>query len=99
MTIKYEYQITPRTPELGGGWTLTLLENGEPVGGGVFPPEYEDAELGMAWFNQLTESQRRYWLNRADSARPADAWDRFLLEEAHVAAQEEGRAWLNSRRS
>lgn len=26
---------------LGGGWNLRLLENGEEVGGGVFPlPEY-----------------------------------------------------------
>ena len=33
----YEYKVTPRPPALGGGWRLQLLENGEEVGGGVFP--------------------------------------------------------------
>jgi hypothetical protein len=32
------YQIEPRPAELGGGWTLKLSENGEEMGGGVFPP-------------------------------------------------------------
>lgn len=32
------YEIAPRVPELGGGWTLRLLEDGEEVGGGYFPP-------------------------------------------------------------
>lgn len=34
---EYEYKVTPRPPSLGGGWRLQLLENGEEVGGGVFP--------------------------------------------------------------
>jgi hypothetical protein len=43
MPTEYDYQITPRTLGLGGGWNLRLLENGEEVGGGVFPlPEYCD---------------------------------------------------------
>lgn len=33
----YSYEITPRPVALGGGWRLRLLENGEEVGGGVFP--------------------------------------------------------------
>ncbi len=33
----YEYKVTPRPQALGGGWRLQLLENGEEVGGGVFP--------------------------------------------------------------
>ena len=33
----YGYAIDPRPAELGGGWRLRLLENGEEVGGGVFP--------------------------------------------------------------
>ena len=35
----YAHTITPRPPELGGGWRLRLLEDGEEVGGGVFPPD------------------------------------------------------------
>lgn len=36
------YQIDPRPADRGGGWRLRLLENGEEVGGGVFPlAEYE----------------------------------------------------------
>jgi hypothetical protein len=36
--MKYTYDITPRSAELGGGWRLQLLEDGVEVGGGVFPP-------------------------------------------------------------
>ena len=31
------YQVTPRLAELGGGWSLKILENGEEMGGAVFP--------------------------------------------------------------
>lgn len=34
---RYGYEIQPRPAELGGGWLLRLFENGEVVGGGVFP--------------------------------------------------------------
>lgn len=34
---RYGFAIDPRPAELGGGWFLRLLENGEEVGGGVFP--------------------------------------------------------------
>jgi hypothetical protein len=40
------YEILPRPAELGGGWRLRLLEKGEEVGGGVFPPE-NGTEEGM----------------------------------------------------
>ena len=33
----YTYEINPRPAELGGGWKLRLLEDGEEMGGGVFP--------------------------------------------------------------
>lgn len=33
-----------------------------------------EAEVGMAWWNRLTKSQRRYWLDVAGSARPVDAY-------------------------
>lgn len=43
---KYSYEVNPRPPELGGGWRLRLLEDGEEMGGGVFPPvdDIEDAK-------------------------------------------------------
>lgn len=40
-------------------------------------PDCEDARLGMAWWNGLTCQQRRKWLERAESARPMDAWRAF----------------------
>lgn len=39
----------------------------------------EDAE-GMTWWNSLTPQQRRHWLDRAGSARPADAWRAYQHE-------------------
>lgn len=37
----------------------------------------DDAEKGMAWWNTLSESDRLYWLELANSACPADAWEWF----------------------
>ncbi|CDG86154.1 hypothetical protein [Janthinobacterium agaricidamnosum] len=36
--MTYAYEILPRPDHLGGGWRLRLLEDGQEVGGGVFPP-------------------------------------------------------------
>ncbi len=33
-----------------------------------------DAEIGMAWFNSMTPSQRLEALRAADTCCPADAW-------------------------
>ena len=38
------YEINPRPPALGGGWSLRLLEDGEEAGGGYFPPVPTDDE-------------------------------------------------------
>lgn len=44
----YGYTIDPRPAALGGGWRLRLLENGEEIGGGVFPPlDIDDARLAL----------------------------------------------------
>lgn len=95
--MRYSYEITPRSVELGGGWRLRLLEDDEEVGGGVFLVEPADPRQGMAWWNAMTEDDRSYWLHMTDSARPADAYDVFLLAEAHSDAQSEAYAWLDSR--
>jgi len=42
----------------------------------------QDAQKGMDWWNGIDEKSRGDWLNKAGSARPADAW------EAAKAAQE-----------
>lgn len=42
--------------------------------------EITDDDLkGIAWWNHCTEEERRYWLDRADSACPVDAWRAYKL--------------------
>ncbi len=41
-----------------------------------------DARAGMAWWNSLTPTRRREWLDAARSARPADAWSAFKAQGA-----------------
>ena len=36
-----------------------------------------EALIGMSWWNSLPPTRRRYWLEVAGSARPADAWRAF----------------------
>lgn len=97
--MQYSYEITPRPAELGGGWRLQLLENGEEVGGGVFPVVPADPHQGMTWWNAMTENERARWLEVADSARPADAYHAFQQAEAYANAESEAHAWLNSRQA
>jgi uncharacterized membrane-anchored protein YhcB (DUF1043 family) len=35
----------------------------------------QDAQAGMAWWNGIDEKSRGEWLNKANSARPSDAWE------------------------
>lgn len=61
----FSYEITLHPVELGGGWRLRLLEGGEEVGGGVFPPVdgIEDAKeaLQAAW--EDAEAEAYSWLD------------------------------------
>ncbi|MHB1870889.1 MAG: hypothetical protein ACYCT1_08550 [Steroidobacteraceae bacterium] len=41
-----------------------------------------DARAGIAWWNSLTPTRRREWLEVAQSPRPADAWRAFQAEGA-----------------
>jgi hypothetical protein len=59
------YEIAPRLPELGGGWNLRLLEDGEEMGGGYFLPipdphaAYIDLlDLALDWVEGQVERQR-----------------------------------------
>jgi hypothetical protein len=90
------YEISPRPPALGGGWKLTLLENGQEAGGGVFPVTEEDPHAGMTWWNAMTEEKRAHWLLMAASATPADARHAFLLAEAYADAREVGEDWIDA---
>lgn len=97
--MKYSYEITPRPSELGGGWRLRLLEDGEEVGGGVFPVAPADSSEGMTWWNAIAANERGHWLKMADSARPSDAYQAFLVAEAYADAEREAYAWLDSRQA
>ena len=41
-----------------------------------------DARIGMAWWNSLTPTRRREWLEAAHSGRPVDAWNAFKAQGA-----------------
>ena len=41
------YEIKPRPANLGGGWVLTMLEDGEEMGRGVYPLFRQDRPLGV----------------------------------------------------
>lgn len=95
--MSYSYEIKPRPPELGGGWKLTLLQDGQEAGGGVFPVLEDDPQAGMSWWNNLAEEQRAHWLMMAASAMPAAARHAYLLAEAYNDAQDEADAWMSTR--
>jgi len=96
--MKHSYEINPRPVELGGGWQLRLLENGEEAGGGVFPIQ-DDPHAGMSWWNECSEQERAHWLMMAASARPADAYHAYLLAETYADAETTAYEWLDSRGS
>ena len=95
--MKYTYQIKPRSVELGAGWELTLLEDGQEVGGGVFPIGTDDPQADSQWWDELTEKKRAHWLSMASSNASEAARYAYLLAEAYNDAQDEADAWLDAR--
>lgn len=95
--MSYSYELTPRPAELGGGWRLQLLEDGQEAGGGVFPIPQDDPQAGMTWWNECSEQERAHWLMMAASARPADAYHAFLLAETYADAEATAYEWLDSK--
>ena len=93
----YSYEIKPRPDELGGGWKVTLLQDGQEVGGGVCPVPEEDSQAGMDWWNSLTEKRRAHWLTMAASAMPTAARHTYFLAEAYNDVQDEAEAWMSAR--
>lgn len=90
------YVITPRSADLGGGWKLVLLEDGEEAGGGVFPVPEEQPSVGMDWWDALSIEERAYWLVKAGPAAPANAWRPWMLALAYEDAVQEGEAWVGN---
>lgn len=91
--MKRSYEITPRPEALGGGWNLKLFEGGQEAGGGAFPIAEDDPQVGIGWWNALTEERRAHWLMMAASAMPAAAHHAYLLAEAYNDALDAGDAW------
>lgn len=46
-----------------------------------------DEQLGMDWWNGLTEERRAHWLKVADSAAPFAAWRAFRAAEDDLALE------------
>lgn len=91
--MKRSYELHPRSDDLGGGWNLKLLEDGQEAGGGVFPVPHEAPQAGIEWWNNMSENQRAHWLTMAASAVPAAARHAYLLAEAYNDALGEGESW------
>jgi hypothetical protein len=93
----YSYTVEPRPDHLGGGWRLRLIEDGQEVGGGVFPAPARDPVEGIDWWNELSEADRGYWLKQAIEPTAAEAFNAYLVASALADAEEEAQDWINSR--
>lgn len=87
------YAVLSRLDVAGGGWKLVLYDQGEETGGGVFPIPKEDPKAGMDWWNEIPKEERAYWLVKAASAVPADAYHAYLLDMAYNDAIQAGEDW------
>lgn len=90
------YEIVPRPADLGGGWKLTLLEDGQEAGGGVFPVPKEDPQDGIDWWNRLSKEDQGHWIMMAVSPIPAVARLAYRLAEAYADARQEGENWVSA---
>ncbi len=62
------FEIDPRAPELGGGWRLRLIEDGEEVGGGVFPASETAVSKTDAYADAMDEAEG--WLASRQAPPP-----------------------------
>jgi len=89
------YRIEPRSPNMGGGWTLKKYEDDREVGIGAFLANpHEDSRIGMEWFYRLPEDVQDHWLRTGGSERLIDAWRAYLNAEAFMDAKKEAEMWL-----
>jgi len=63
--MRYSYEIKKRPAGIGAGWQLSLLENGQEVGGGIFPPgdEAKDADEALQTAFEDAERTAYEWLD------------------------------------
>lgn len=83
--MNYSYEINPRSVDVGGGWRLRLLEDGEEVGGGVFPPVegIEDAKEALQAAFDDAEGEAYAWLGSRDAMdAPPDGDERQRRQAA-----------------
>lgn len=78
---------TPLTDWLCGHCGGSGFEEDEPcafceAAGNDAGLDTADARAGIAWWNSLTPTRRREWLEAARSGRPADAWRAFQAQGA-----------------
>ncbi len=59
------YEIDQRRAEVGGGWRLRLIEDGQEVGGGVFPvdPNADDQEQELSDCHADALGEAEAWLS------------------------------------
>lgn len=72
----YAYSITSRPNALGSGWRLRLLDDGEEVGGGVFPPVegIEDAKEALEAAHDAATDTALDWMASHSSSGYSDFW-------------------------
>jgi hypothetical protein len=71
MGMDYSYEINPRPVELGGCWRLRLLEDGQEVGGGVFPSmteNFDDPEDALEAAYSDAKAVAQEWLDSRGQA-------------------------------
>jgi hypothetical protein len=78
--MQFSYEILPRPVDLGGGWRLRLLEDGQEVGGGVFPPtdEFDDPQEALRAAYDDADWEARVWLE----SQPGMSEERYLRQAA-----------------
>lgn len=62
--MTHTYEISPRPANLGGGYRLRLLEDGQEMGGGVFPiSAYQDEENADNAAHADAQGQGEDWVS------------------------------------
>lgn len=76
MTVRPQREREQREVQLCLPLTLgpTAIFSAEPLREAVTDRRVASDEVGMRWWNSLTDRERAYWLDAAGSARAVDAW-------------------------
>lgn len=94
---RYAYDIRPRALIVGGGWRISLLDDGTEVGAMIFPVFEPDPNHSLAWWATLNDDDRRDWFERCGNVDRFAMHRAHLLDEAFAAAQRIGNDWITLR--